>query len=91
MSQRHLSGHLRELIDRARRWEGGSSGGELAKYIAALAVLDAMLDLNPHAAASSHVLHNIGRSRRAWLVQHQQARAGAPDATPTPATRSVDA
>jgi hypothetical protein len=32
-------------------------------------VLRALIEQNPHAARSSHVLHNLGPSRRAWLVE----------------------
>lgn len=79
LSQRDFAHQLRELIDRVRRLEDVCDGTPeaIAKHLSAAAILNAMLDLHPHAVESSHVLHNIGRARRAWLAEHQRARAGA--------------
>ena len=77
MSQQHLVGHLSEAIDRVRFYEGATTPVLIAKHIAAEAILNGLLDLNPHAAASRHVQHNIGARRRTWLAEYQRARAGA--------------
>lgn len=74
MSQQHLVGHLREVIDRVRFYEEGVTEHEIAKYLGARAILDSLLDLNPHAAVSRHVQHNIGARRRAWLAAYREER-----------------
>lgn len=61
LTQRQLNHELRRLIDLCRFWNGSRLG---AGYVVKL---EAMVDAHPRGVASSHVQHNLGRSRRDWL------------------------
>jgi hypothetical protein len=64
LPQRELTLELKFWIDRARHSEPGSSQWVESMNQLAMLVLD-----NPTAARRSHVLHNLGATRRRWLCQ----------------------
>ena len=64
MPQRELSMRLCLAIDRAQRHP---------RWGQAVAVL---LEENPRGAASSHVTHNLGAARRAWLARVHATHKG---------------
>jgi hypothetical protein len=70
MPQAQLAQELRHAIDRARRRPSDTR--------AVTRVLDLLRD-NPRSAASTHVAHNLGSTRLAWLA----ARAGGPPWDPS--------
>jgi hypothetical protein len=58
-SQRQLLYELRHAIDRAMRRPSDTQ---------AIARVQQLLAENPRSASSSHVTHNLGIARRAWLA-----------------------
>lgn len=59
MPQRRLSYELRIAIDRCMRSDDRRYGDRLRS----------LLDDNPRGVWSSHVQHNLGGARRAWLAE----------------------
>lgn len=70
MSQHGLVPVLKQAIDRVRVYEYTQD----IRLPEAIAALDALLDMNPRAAVSRHVQHNIGKARREWFDAHARAR-----------------
>ena len=66
MSQRRLAVKLRLAIDREQRHPTSRWHKAVAK----------LLEENPRGAASSHVAHNLGAARRAWLARVHATHKG---------------
>lgn len=79
LSQRSLTFELKAAIDRTR--------SALPAHVAVLERgLRELLATHPVGVASSHVRHNLGTSRRAWLDQFVEEQMVRPQDTPPPGT-----
>lgn len=68
LTQRSLNHELRRVVDLARLWAGSRRGARYTEQVVDL------VSRHPRGTWSSHVQHNLGRGRRAWLASLARER-----------------